>query len=107
MVDENRDGLVEVDSKIGTCRRLAQELTSASRHAEEVATRRWLVTALGTLTARERAVVVLRHYFDLPEAQVARELDVSVGTVKSTASRGLARLRELIPSTVDSLGGSK
>lgn len=61
--------------------------------AEEVATRRWLVTALGTLTARERAVVVLRHYFDLPEAQVARELDVSVGTVKSTSSRALEKLR--------------
>ena len=61
--------------------------------AEEVATRRWLVTALGTLTARERAVVVLRHYFDLPEAQVAHELDVSVGTVKSTSSRALEKLR--------------
>ncbi|WP_433317913.1 SigE family RNA polymerase sigma factor [Micromonospora chersina] len=61
--------------------------------ADEVATRRWLLTILGTLTARERAVVVLRHYFDLPEAQVARELDVSVGTVKSTASRALEKLR--------------
>ncbi|SBT67707.1 RNA polymerase sigma-70 factor, sigma-E family [Micromonospora sediminicola] len=61
--------------------------------ADEVATRRWLLTALGTLTARERAVVVLRHYFDLPEAQVARELDVSVGTVKSTGSRALEKLR--------------
>lgn len=39
IVRKVRDGLAEVDSKIGTCRRLAQELTSASRHAEEVATR--------------------------------------------------------------------
>ncbi|GAB3372548.1 SigE family RNA polymerase sigma factor [Micromonospora halotolerans] len=61
--------------------------------ADEVATRRWLLAILGTLTPRERAVVVLRHYFDLPEAQVARELDVSVGTVKSTASRALEKLR--------------
>ncbi|SCL55705.1 SigE family RNA polymerase sigma factor [Micromonospora chersina] len=61
--------------------------------ADEVATRRWLLAILGTLTARERAVVVLRHYFDLPEAQVARELDVSVGTVKSTGSRALEKLR--------------
>ncbi|MFC0033917.1 SigE family RNA polymerase sigma factor [Micromonospora chaiyaphumensis] len=61
--------------------------------ADEVATRRWLLGILGTLTPRERAVVVLRHYFDLPEAQVARELDVSVGTVKSTSSRALEKLR--------------
>ncbi len=61
--------------------------------ADEVATRRWLLAILGTLTPRERAVVVLRHYLDLPEAQVARELDVSVGTVKSTASRALEKLR--------------
>lgn len=39
IVRKVRDGLAEVDSKIGTCRRLAQDLTSASRHAEEVATR--------------------------------------------------------------------
>ncbi|GAB3841970.1 hypothetical protein GCM10029963_14180 [Micromonospora andamanensis] len=42
---------------------------------------------------RERAIVVLRYYFDLPEAQVARELDVSLGTVKSTSSRALEKLR--------------
>ncbi|MEH0935703.1 SigE family RNA polymerase sigma factor [Micromonospora psammae] len=61
--------------------------------ADEVATRRWLIAILGTLSPRERAIVVLRYYFDLPEAQVARELDVSVGTVKSTSSRALEKLR--------------
>ncbi|SBT38675.1 SigE family RNA polymerase sigma factor [Micromonospora auratinigra] len=61
--------------------------------AEEVATRRWLLALLGTLSPRERAIVVLRYYFDLPETQVARELDVSVGTVKSTSARALAKLR--------------
>ncbi|MEH0820675.1 MULTISPECIES: SigE family RNA polymerase sigma factor [unclassified Micromonospora] len=61
--------------------------------ADEVATRRWLLAILGTLSPRERAIVVLRYYFDLPEAQVARELDVSVGTVKSTSSRALQKLR--------------
>ncbi|WP_120006674.1 hypothetical protein [Teichococcus vastitatis] len=39
VVQKVRDGLAEVDSKIGACRRLSQELTTASRHAEEVATR--------------------------------------------------------------------
>ncbi|MEV2237165.1 SigE family RNA polymerase sigma factor [Micromonospora sp. NPDC049891] len=61
--------------------------------ADEVTTRRWLLGVLGALTPRERAIVVLRYYFDLPEAQVARELDVSLGTVKSTSSRALEKLR--------------
>lgn len=49
--------------------------------------------ALGTLSRRQRAVVVLRYYEDLTEAQTAAALGVTVGTVKSTASRGLSRLR--------------
>ncbi|TDC36772.1 SigE family RNA polymerase sigma factor [Micromonospora sp. 15K316] len=61
--------------------------------ADAVATRRWLFAILGTLSPRERAIVVLRYYFDLPEAQVADELGVSVGTVKSTSSRALEKLR--------------
>ncbi|GAA5162940.1 MULTISPECIES: SigE family RNA polymerase sigma factor [Amycolatopsis] len=55
--------------------------------------RRWLAELLDGLTGRERAVIVLRHYFDLPEADVAAELGVSLGTVKSTNSRALAKLR--------------
>jgi RNA polymerase sigma-70 factor (sigma-E family) len=61
--------------------------------ADEVAGRQWLVEALGALSPRERAVVVLRYFFDLPETAVASELDVTVGTVKSTNFRALAKLR--------------
>ncbi len=61
--------------------------------ADEVAGRRWLIEALAALTDRERAVIVLRYYFDLPEAEVASELNVTIGTVKSTASRALSKLR--------------
>jgi len=61
--------------------------------AEEVALRQWLIGALAALTVRERAVIVMRYFFDLPEADVAAELHISVGTVKSTSSRGLAKLR--------------
>ena len=50
--------------------------------------------ALQTLTRKQRAMVVLRYYEDLPEAEVARVLGVSVGTVKSTTSRALASLRD-------------
>lgn len=50
-------------------------------------------TALARLPRRQRAVLVLRYYEDLTEAQVADVLGVSVGTVKSQASRGLDKLR--------------
>ncbi|WP_156724220.1 SigE family RNA polymerase sigma factor [Streptomyces apocyni] len=53
--------------------------------------------ALAKLTARQRTVLVLRYFEDLPEAEVARLLGCSVGTVRSTASRSLARLRALAP----------
>jgi RNA polymerase sigma-70 factor (sigma-E family) len=59
-------------------------------------TRAELLQALGELTARQRAVLVLRYFNDLTEAQVAEVLGCSPGTVKSSASRGLARLREAL-----------
>lgn len=51
------------------------------------------MAALATLTRRERAVAVLRYVEDLSEAETAAILGVAVGTVKSTASRALAKLR--------------
>ncbi len=52
-----------------------------------------LWTALAQLSRKQRAMVVLRYYEDLTEADTARLLGVSVGTVKSTTSRALATLR--------------
>jgi RNA polymerase sigma-70 factor (sigma-E family) len=52
-----------------------------------------LARALARLGRRERAVVVLRYYADLPEAEVANLLGITAGTVKSAASRALAKLR--------------
>ncbi len=52
--------------------------------------------ALLELPAKQRAAVVLRHYCDLSEAETAALLGISVGTVKSHTSRGLARLREIV-----------
>ncbi|MFF3611241.1 SigE family RNA polymerase sigma factor [Streptomyces sp. NPDC002580] len=53
--------------------------------------------ALARLTARQRTVLVLRYFEDLPESDVARILGCSVGTVRSTTHRSLARLRTLAP----------
>jgi RNA polymerase sigma-70 factor (sigma-E family) len=55
--------------------------------------REWLWQALGRLPRRQRTVLVLRFYEDLTEAQVAGLLGCSVGTVKSQASKALAKLR--------------
>ena len=64
--------------------------------ADEVAERDALWQALQELPAGQRAVVVLRYYEDLSEAQTADLLGCSVGTVKSQASRALGRLRASI-----------
>jgi RNA polymerase sigma-70 factor (sigma-E family) len=52
-----------------------------------------VLAALDTLTVHQRAIVVLRYFEDLSQDEVAELLGVSPGTVKSTASRAVARLR--------------
>lgn len=56
---------------------------------------------LNGLASKERAVVVLRYYCDLSEQETAATLGMPVGTVKSTCSRALARLRVAVTSGVD------
>lgn len=59
--------------------------------------------ALVRLSPGERRTVVLRHVEDLPEAEVARLLGCSVGTVKSQGARGLAKLRRALEVSADPL----
>lgn len=64
--------------------------------ATDVVVRDALIRALNQLTRRQRAVLVLRYFDDLTEPETATALGVSVGTVKSCASRALDRLREIV-----------
>nr|WP_276313723.1 SigE family RNA polymerase sigma factor [Antribacter gilvus] len=66
--------------------------SAAAAHAD----RDRLTRALAQLAPRRRRVVVLRYLMDLSERQVADELHISPGAVKSAASRGLAQLRTLL-----------
>ncbi|MFI6921422.1 SigE family RNA polymerase sigma factor [Nonomuraea spiralis] len=52
-----------------------------------------LEKALEELPERMRAAIVLRYYEDMTEPEIARTLGISVGTVKSTVSRAMAKLR--------------
>jgi RNA polymerase sigma-70 factor (sigma-E family) len=64
-----------------------------------------LQQALQQIGRRQRAVLVLRYFEDLSEQQVADVLGISLGTVKSQAHRGLARLREAFGDLEPALGG--
>lgn len=55
-----------------------------------------VVTALGRLPRRQREVLVLRYYGSLTEAEIAEATGVSKGTVKSTASRALDALQQIM-----------
>lgn len=65
-------------------------------HAGRSDTRDVLTRALRRLPERQRLAVMLRYYEDMSEREIAETLGVSVGTVKSTVSRAMAKLREFL-----------
>jgi RNA polymerase sigma-70 factor (sigma-E family) len=68
--------------------------TPVADHTRHSDLRDGLERILDRLPERQRAAIVLRYYEDLTETEVAEKLGVSVGTVKSTVSRAIARLRD-------------
>jgi RNA polymerase sigma-70 factor (sigma-E family) len=72
----------------------AADLAAADRMSQ-VADRDVLLRALAALAPKQRAVLVLRYWEDVPDAEIAAALNCSAATVRSHAYRGLTRLREL------------
>jgi RNA polymerase sigma factor (sigma-70 family) len=62
----------------------------------DAATRDAILAAVRKLPRRQRDVVLLRYWLDLPEAEIAATLDVSPGTVKTSAHRAMASLAPLL-----------
>jgi RNA polymerase sigma factor (sigma-70 family) len=69
------------------------ETAAPSDDTDRVELRASVAAALRALPRRQRAVVVLRYFADLTEAQAAAAMGCSVGTVKSQTARALTRLR--------------
>jgi RNA polymerase sigma factor (sigma-70 family) len=61
--------------------------------------RREVMQALRGLPDRQREVLVLRFYLDLPDTDIARDLGISPGTVRSTAYRALTALGRSLGDT--------
>lgn len=81
-------------------RREAEKRSGDDRGArgddEQVVDADAMFSALQRLPERQRTAIVLRYYADLTEQDTAAAMDISVGTVKSSVSRGLARMRALL-----------
>jgi RNA polymerase sigma factor (sigma-70 family) len=85
---------VAANHSVGILRKRRPTPTDAADRRTEIGVDRVdLQRALLTLPARQREVLVLRYLLDLPEADVARELGLRVGTVKTHAHRALAAMR--------------
>lgn len=63
--------------------------------------------ALQQVTAKQRAVIVLRFYEDRTQEQIAETLGVSVGTVKSQIHAALARLRQVLPQASEAFASAE
>jgi len=87
----------EVRSAVGRAEAGEQPERVVPDPSTDVATGLAVRQALARLAPRQRAVLVLRYFEDLSEAQTAEILGIGVGTVKSQARDGLARLRRIAP----------
>lgn len=101
---------VLINLRTDTWRRLRREVLMAdhslpepggSDGAADIALHMEIAEAFRRLKGIKRQVVVLRVVFDLSERDVAEELGIPIGTVKSAYSRGLAQLRRTLEPRID------
>ncbi|MEV7325832.1 SigE family RNA polymerase sigma factor [Streptomyces sp. NPDC093970] len=74
---------------------LVREVPDTGDRIAQADDRTALLTALAQLPSRQREAVVLRYWEDLTETQTAQAMGCSVGTVKSNAAKGIAKLRAI------------
>ncbi|GAA1643571.1 SigE family RNA polymerase sigma factor [Actinoplanes couchii] len=96
----------------GEIPQLPADTARADDPYEQIEHRQQLYAALRKLPPKMRAVLVLRYFQDMSEADTADIMGCSVGSVKSQASRGLQRLRDHLDTTdlrftADNLLGSR
>jgi len=93
----------ELGPQPATAETADEHAARALRDVDDLAEFRW---ALAQLAPRQRAVLVLRYWADLPVAEVASLLGCSAGTITSTASRAAARLAHTLTRGEPSPTGS-
>jgi RNA polymerase sigma-70 factor (sigma-E family) len=109
LINLGLDGRKRRDDRRSELNATSDHLSDARAEAalDAIGVREELVAALGQLPPQQRTVLGLRYFLDLSEAQVAAILGCSPGAVKSAASRGLARVREMVVSPSPESEGSK
>jgi RNA polymerase sigma factor (sigma-70 family) len=75
---------------------LGTEFTGADAPLLALEDRRAILAALRQLPDRQREVLVLRYYLELPDAEISRAMGIGNSTVRSAAHRGLASLARLL-----------
>ncbi|MEU3529217.1 SigE family RNA polymerase sigma factor [Streptomyces sp. NPDC038707] len=85
---------------------LVREVADTGDRIAQADDRSALLTALAQLPPRQREAVVLRYWEDLTETQAAEAMGCSVGTVKSNAAKGIAKLRA-IPALAETVTHGK
>ena len=86
-------------SLIRRSRSAAQPLAGAGA-GQQAGVAAGLLTALRALPAREREVLVLRYFADLPEAEIASVTGTRIAAVRTYAARGMSSLRAGLPGNV-------
>ena len=82
-----------------------EDAVNPEAELEKNMTQKYIDEALQKISPRERAIFILRHYQDMPLKDIANELNITVGTVKSTLFRALKRMQKELSFMRSDLAG--